>query len=59
MAYKIKNKKAKEKKGKKVYSVWVGGGEVNDYYLTKKEAKRIAEAYKEDGYDDVAVRKEI
>lgn len=40
------------------YSVWVGGGEVNDHYLTKKEANELSEYYKELGYDDVAIREE-
>lgn len=39
----------------KKYSVWVGGCEVNDYYLTKAEAEDLAEEYKEDGYDDVFI----
>lgn len=37
------------------FSVWVGGGEVNDYYLTEEEAERLADTYREDGYDDVQV----
>lgn len=39
----------------KKYSVWVGGSEVNDYYLTKEQAEYLAEEYKEDGYDDVVI----
>lgn len=39
----------------KKYSVWVGGSEVNDYYLTKEQAEDLAEEYKEDGYDDVVI----
>lgn len=39
----------------KTYSVWVGGGEVNDYYLDINEAFELAEAYKNEGYDDVIV----
>lgn len=39
------------------YSVWVGGVEVNDYYLTEKEAEALAEEYRQDGYDDVQVEK--
>lgn len=41
-----------------VYSVWCGGSEVNDYYLTKKQAERLAFEYERDGYDDVVIRKE-
>jgi hypothetical protein len=39
----------------KKFTVWVGGVEVNDYYLTKKEAEKLAEEYRHDGYDDVVV----
>lgn len=37
------------------YSVWVGGLEVNDDYLTYEEAERLANIYLEDGYDDVQI----
>lgn len=39
----------------KVFSVWVGGSEVNDYYLTMDEAVRIADEYVDDGYEDVHI----
>ena len=39
----------------KRYSVWVGGTEVNDYYLPKDRAKVLALEYRDDGYDDVVV----
>ena len=39
------------------YTVWVGGGEVNDYYLTWEEAKLIAKEYLNDGYDDVIIER--
>jgi hypothetical protein len=39
------------------YSVWVGGGEVNNYPLTLDQAKRIARQYIADGYDDVQIEK--
>ena len=39
----------------KMYSVWVGGGEVNDYYIDRDEAERIAERWRDRGYDDVVV----
>ena len=42
----------------KEYSVWVGGAEVNDYYMTKENADKLAEQFLDDGYDDVVVRKE-
>lgn len=37
------------------YSVWVGGVEVNDSYLTREAAATIAEEYSNDGYDDVQI----
>jgi len=43
----------------KIYSVWVGASEVNNYYLTKQYAIDLAEEYKDDGYDDVVIRKEL
>jgi hypothetical protein len=41
----------------KEYTVWVGGVEVNDYYLTKQEADNLAFEYEDDGYDDVIIEK--
>ena len=41
----------------KDYTVWVGGVEVNDYYLSKKEAVKLSEIYEDRGYDDVVVEK--
>ena len=38
---------------KKTYTVWVGGSEVNDSYLSKEEAENLAFEYEADGYDDV------
>ena len=41
---------------KKVYSVWVGGGEVNSYYInSEEEANSIADEWRAKGYDDVNV----
>lgn len=38
------------------YTVWVGGTEVNDYYLeTRKEAERVAEVWLDENYDDVQI----
>ena len=37
------------------YTVYVGGDEVNDYYLSKEEAEVIAARWERDGYDDVRV----
>ena len=39
----------------KSYSVWVGGSEVNDYYLTKDEATTLAQKYIDQDYDDVRI----
>lgn len=36
-------------------TVWVGGIEVNDYYLTQNEAEELANDYKAKGYDDVVI----
>ena len=35
------------------WTVWVGGSEVNDYYMTKDKALALADEY--DDYDDVVV----
>ena len=40
---------------KQQYSVWVGGVEVNDYYLTQEMAETIAELFNAEGYSDVIV----
>jgi hypothetical protein len=39
------------------WTVWVGGGEVNSYYLTKRKAESIAQDWKDKGYDDVAIER--
>lgn len=41
----------------KIYSVWVGGIEVNDFMLTKKDAEWYKKQYEELGYDDVYIEK--
>jgi hypothetical protein len=41
-----------------MFSVWVGGVEINDFYLTRKEAYKIGNYYLKLGYEDVTVRKE-
>jgi hypothetical protein len=40
------------------WSVWVGGGEVNSYYLSETQAQNMAQAWKDQGYDEVVVRRE-
>jgi len=42
-------------KNEKTYTVWVGGVEVNDYYLTIEQAKNLAYEWEIDGYSDVAI----
>lgn len=38
------------------YTVWVGGGEVNDFLIeTKEKAQSIAESWIAEGYDDAVV----
>ena len=37
------------------YSVWVGGVEVNNYFLTKEEAENLAQLWIDDGYDEVTI----
>tara|TARA_R100001015_G_C4634922_1_gene202681 strand:+ start:202 stop:384 length:183 start_codon:yes stop_codon:yes gene_type:complete len=39
------------------YSVWIGGTEINDYYMHKKQAEDLANQYIQDGYDDVKIEK--
>ena len=39
----------------KLYTVWVGGMEVNDHYLNKEKADALAQEYIDDDYDDVIV----
>lgn len=42
---------------KRRYSVWVGGGEVNDYLLSRREAQRLADYWRDEGYDDVFIER--
>lgn len=38
------------------YTVWVGGSEVNDYYLeTRDEAETLAKVWLDKDYDEVQV----
>lgn len=39
----------------KKYSVWVGGVEVNDYYLTKDNAEQLANDYINNNFIDVMI----
>ena len=38
-----------------MFSVWVGGVEVNDYYLPLLEAQDLAHDFTRRGYDDVCL----
>jgi hypothetical protein len=38
------------------WTVWVGGGEVNQYLLNKKQAEELAQEYIDDGYDEVVIQ---
>ena len=38
-----------------IYTVWVGGGEINDHLLTARQATDIARAWLDKGYDEVAI----
>ena len=38
-----------------IWSVWVGGSEINDNLLTLDEAKQVAEQWLASGYDDVHI----
>ncbi len=35
------------------WTVWVGGGEINDYLLTETEAHELAQIWKDKGYTEV------
>lgn len=39
------------------YTVWAGGVEVNQYYITKGEAEKLAAFYIAEGYQDVYIEK--
>jgi hypothetical protein len=41
-----------------LYSVWVGGGEINDYHLPREAAERVAKAWRDYGYEDATIREE-
>lgn len=38
-----------------LWTVWVGGSEVNAFALDRETAFRIADSWREQGYDDVQV----
>jgi hypothetical protein len=39
-----------------MWTVWVGGSEVNDYYLpTLEKAESLAELWRDSGYDEIEI----
>jgi len=44
---------------KKEWTVWVGGGEINDHLLTQDEATNLAQSWKDKGYDDAKIQRVI
>ena len=40
---------------KDMYTVWVGGAEVTQHYVTYDEAEELAQLFREDGYTDIKV----
>jgi hypothetical protein len=46
------------KQSEPLFSVWVGGGEINDFYLPREAAERVAKAWRDWGYTDATVREE-
>ena len=43
-------------KGTLMWTIWVGGSEMSDYYVTKEKAEDIALQWRQAGYDDVIVQ---
>ncbi len=43
-------------KERKKYTVWVGGTEVTDHFVTMTTAKDIYANYREQGYKDVVIQ---
>jgi len=44
-------------KEQKNYVVWVGGLEL-DHYMTREQAERAAQSWRDEGYDEVAIEGE-
>ena len=43
----------------KSYSVWVGGSEINDHYLSFEEAQYLLGYWIGQGYDDVVIEEVV
>jgi hypothetical protein len=41
-----------------LFSVWVGGAEINNFYLPREAAERVAKAWRDYGYQDATIRQE-
>jgi hypothetical protein len=52
---KIYTEDADEDEVEDMYTVWVGGTEVVDNYVSYKTAKEIRNKFKSEGYDDVII----
>ena len=50
---------SKRNKMSKLFSVWVGGSEVNNYWLTINDAVRLADDYEDDGYDNIHILENV
>ena len=51
----VKSIEESEREEAPSWTVWVGGGEVNSHYLQEHQAKDIAQAWIDKGYDDVMI----
>ena len=51
----VKSIEESEREEVSSWTVWVGGGEVNSHYLQEHQAKDIAQAWIDKGYDDVII----
>lgn len=49
------NKEGNRIMEEKLFTVWVGGLEINDHYLTEQEAHRLANLYRNLGYEDIVL----
>lgn len=47
--------KPNQTKPEPLFSLWVGGAEVNDYPLTKQQAENLQRLYEQDGYTDAVI----
>jgi hypothetical protein len=56
MAKKIEYAQMLQGKERKKYTVWVGGTEVTDHFVTYTTAKSILSNYTGQGYDDVNIQ---